>query len=729
MKGGVILIAFLVWSCFAQPTVVDPTNEFYVEQITNSTLMPSIGNGYVATFIGSSSVYIGGLFNGFLSITPSHRASVPSPINYELALGPSQQGSLQSAGYLLNLTQATFSQYTNVLGTSGNKLAGVEQMWYAHQTYRSLLVFELIVDNSNNPSSLTLQLAHPVSSESSDITFKQVRLENTQVLLFNGTINQPEAVDGQRVVVAFCTTNSSTLTLNIPAGQQERYYFLSTFRTDIYGDSQFPANDALNDFYTYSVMESSLLNSHRASWKNIWDNVGIEFQGSGDILRLQQVTNSSLYWILSSARSDWPWGLSPGSLASNGYNGHSFWDTETWMYPSILMLDSPLAQALLQYRMNHRAGATRKAKTYDPPYKGTMFPWEDGFSGMEVCPFGVATCRLEQHISGDIAFAVKQYWSATHDLEWLASTGFPLAYEISEFWASRVKLVGNNYVIDDVIPPDEYAVGVNNSVYTNVVASFGFNFTKYAGDLLGIEVPASWSTIASNLELPFDSTRQIYLEYDGYTDDEIKQADVILLGFPLMYNMSYQIRENDLNFYSGVTDPNGPAMTWSMTAIGYLELEQYSTAQSYFEEGFANAQAPFQVWTETPTGGTVNFITGCGGFLQSLVFGYPSMRLHEDFILFLNPSLPTNVTSIKLRMVDYMGSQLNIESGNGSLTFALVDINMSAPLYVSIVSSPSVLRPSRSSLLESASDVIPLTLNAPTSVQVSSDQAVVLFTK
>lgn len=55
-------------------------------------------------------------------------------------------------------------------------------------------------------------------------------------------------------------------------------------------------------------------------------------------------------------------------------------------------------------------------------------------------------------------------------------------------------------------------------------------------------------------------------------------------------------------FLSAVTDPNGPAMTWSMTAIGYLELQEYSTANSYFIQGFANAQEPFQVWTETPTG-------------------------------------------------------------------------------------------------------------------------------
>ncbi len=36
------------------------------------------------------------------------------------------------------------------------------------------------------------------------------------------------------------------------------------------------------------------------------------------------------------------YGLSPGSLSRGGrlgedYGGHSFWDTEIWMYPSVLL--------------------------------------------------------------------------------------------------------------------------------------------------------------------------------------------------------------------------------------------------------------------------------------------------------------------------------------------------------------------------------------------------------
>ena len=62
-------------------------------------------------------------------------------------------------------------------------------------------------------------------------------------------------------------------------------------------------------------------------------------------------------------------------------------------------------------------------------------------------------------------FRSRQYWSNTHDIQWLDEIGFPLVYDICVFWESRVKLQGAQYVIDGVIPPDEYHTGVT-TVFT-----------------------------------------------------------------------------------------------------------------------------------------------------------------------------------------------------------------------------------------------------------------------
>ena len=45
-------------------------------------------------------------------------------------------------------------------------------------------------------------------------------------------------------------------------------------------------------------------------------------------------------------------------------------------------------------------------------------------------------------------------------------------------------------------------------------------------------------------------------------------------------------------------------------------MGNFTRAAPHFRQGYANVQPPFNVWTETPGGGTVNFITGAGGFLQ-----------------------------------------------------------------------------------------------------------------
>lgn len=48
----------------------------------------------------------------------------------------------------------------------------------------------------------------------------------------------------------------------------------------------------------------------------------------------------------------------------------------------------------------------------------------------------------------------------------------------------------------------------------------------------------------------------------SFTGQPVKQADTVMLGYPLGLPMSREIRRNDLEAYEAVTDPNGPAMAW-----------------------------------------------------------------------------------------------------------------------------------------------------------------------
>jgi hypothetical protein len=120
-----------------------------------------------------------------------------------------------------------------------------------------------------------------------------------------------------------------------------------------------------------------------------------------------------------------------------------------------------------------------------------------------------------------------------------------------------------------------------------------------------------------------------------------------------------------------------------MHAIGYLDTGDQSKAASNFNRSFANSQPPFGMWTETPTGGAVNFITGAGGFLQGVVFGYPGLRLlHEDNALQIKPILIEGATHMKLRGIHYQNSILDISYNSSIVDFTLVHSANPASIYI-----------------------------------------------
>ena len=50
----------------------------------------------------------------------------------------------------------------------------------------------------------------------------------------------------------------------------------------------------------------------------------------------------------------------------------------------------------------------------------------------------------------------------------------------------------------------------------------------------------------------------------------MKQADVVLLGYPVPFPLTPDIRRTNLETYEAVTSPQGPAMTWVRSLPGRL---------------------------------------------------------------------------------------------------------------------------------------------------------------
>lgn len=141
-------------------------------------------------------------------------------------------------------------------------------------------------------------------------------------------------------------------------------------------------------------------------------------------------------------------------------------------------------------------------------------------------------------------------------------------------------------------------------------------------------------------------------QYDGYNlSIPIKQADVVLLGYPLQYaNVKKSTRRNNLEFYANVTRETGPAMTWSMHAIGHLEIAELPTEELFHRTYAPYIRKPFYVWNEFVeglSGGASNFITGAGGFLQLIMYGYAGIRINADSMTITRPTLPPRTNELK----------------------------------------------------------------------------------
>ena len=424
-----------------------------------------------------------------------------------------------------------------------------------------------------------------------------------------------------------------------------------------------------------------------AAWARLWRS---DIVVSGDA-RLQRQVRASFFALLASVRRDTPWAPSPGGLSSDGYNGHVFWDSETWMYPSLLATEPDIARASLQYRFDRLRAARANARKTG--WKGARFPWESALRGTEETPAFAKTGKLEIHVNADISLAVHQYWLATGDRHWLATRGWPLLRGIARYYVSRAThRADGSYSIRNVIPPDEYAEGVNDSVYTNLSAAKALRFATAAARTLHRTADPRWVRAARGLRILFDQAKRIHPEYAGYPGDAVKQADVTLLSYPWEHAQPRSVTKSDLDYYVPRTDPGGPSMTDAIHSIVTSELGTPGCAAFSFTRRSADPfmRPPYDQFSEARTGGAFTFTTGAGGFLQEFLYGYTGFRWRANGVR-LDPSLPPQLSGVRASALHWRGRTISVAVGPRTTHVAL---ESGAAVRVSTPGGSRVLRSS-----------------------------------
>jgi protein-glucosylgalactosylhydroxylysine glucosidase len=470
------------------------------------------------------------------------------------------------------------------------------------------------------------------------------------------------------------------LSLNLVATVQKgkTYTFtkyIAASRKDWGGDAK--ANVALAKAARQTGFDA-LLEQHRAAWHDLWKS---DIVVEGDP-KVQQAVHSDLYYLYSNTTVGTAWPMGACALTP-GYAGHAFWDSDSWVFPSLLLLHPERAKPIVMFRNRTMQPARDRAKQYD--VKGTMYPWEaDPETGVDNTPHFAYGVFREIHVNADIAIAQWQYYLATGDEAWLKQYGWPVIREVAQFWASRVTYNKDmdRYEIFHVTSPDEAYSDVPNDSFTNAVAQKALNIAIETAKKVGDKADPQWATIASKMYIPFLEAEQRHLDFDASVPhDKITWmgSSLAWLMYPnLDLAMTPQVRKNDFAFQLDELkvhgdDPNEMMMV--MLAVAAAENGDAKTAGEWIERNLVGfLKPPFNVRTETVANNAGYILATSAGFVQSFVYGLSGLRIDDKGLSeAYAPALPPQFKSITLRHITFRGKHYDITidrdaSGKAKLT-------------------------------------------------------------
>lgn len=414
--------------------------------------------------------------------------------------------------------------------------------------------------------------------------------------------------------------------------------------------------------------------AHKAAMSKLWQQ-DIIIDGP---VQDQQAIHACMFYLMQSVREGSQTSIPPMGLSSDWYQGHIFWDADTWMFPALILQHPELAKSIVDYRYNTLMGAMANAKA--DGFQGAQYAWESAVTGSECCPKDLVY-RNERHINGDVALAQWQYYLATGDLGWLKTRGYPVIKATADWWVSKAKYFPEKkrYEILQVVPPDENADLVNNSVYTNAIAAINLRIASEAAKLTRQPANPKWAEVAGKLYIPYDAANKRFIAHDGYRGQTAKQADTELMAYPLQFQIPgadmAPIYRNTLDFYAPRVHKNGPAMTSSAHSVISARLGLADRAYADFQKSYQPYfREPFCTFNEkaSRTYDNTCFLTGAAGPIQTAVFGLAGARM--DYFpkdpakarLTFHPCLPKSWKSLTIKGVRWHGKTFDVVITQGN---------------------------------------------------------------
>ncbi len=410
-----------------------------------------------------------------------------------------------------------------------------------------------------------------------------------------------------------------------------------------------------------------LLADHRAAWSQLWQS-DILIEGDP---RAQQVTHSELYYLLASSTAGTAFSPGPDALTPD-YAAHVFWDSDTWIFPALLLLHPERARPIVDFRHRTLEAAQQRAQAHG--YQGAMYPWEsDPENGTDQTPHSaVLLADTEIHVTADVAIAQWQYYLATQDREWLRAHGWPVIREVARFWASRSTYHARErrYEINHVNSVAESHNDIPNDTFTNVSAARALAIAAAAARMLGEPADPLWQKAAREMYVPLDPGGTHHLPFDPSVmsaSQDFGGGPVPLLFLPsLDLVMSPALRRGDFDYAVRPTSlaragSSSMGIAPSMVAAATVGAGDEGAALLAGNLNGGTLKPPYNVRTESARNNTGYFLTGSAGYLQALIYGFSGLRIREQGLVeAYAPFLPASWSSLTLRNVSFRGQRLDI---------------------------------------------------------------------
>lgn len=450
---------------------------------------------------------------------------------------------------------------------------------------------------------------------------------------------------------------------------------------------------------------SSLFTESAHHMQAFWRDADVQIEGDPES---QKGIRFNLFHLHQSAGHDGKTSIPAKGLTGAGYEGHYFWDTETFMLPAFTYTNPSMARAILMYRYHTLDAARRQAHDFGLD-SGAMFSWRT-INGAEASPyFPAGTAQV--HINADIAHAASEYVQVTGDTDFLVEAGFELILETARFW-QRYGSFGvdgpqsGHFVINKVTGPDEYTALVNNNYYTNRMAQHNLRLAVlYARQLqqthpnkleeLGVTEKElkSFQHAADEMYLPYDDELAVKMQDDGAFNLEIwpfdqtprdhyplllhyhplrlyrhqvnKQPDTLLSDFLFPEDQDIDQLKRDFDYYEPLTTHDS-SLSRPIFSILANRIRAHHKAYRYIAESLLtdlnNGQGNSQDGVH---------VGSMGASWMEMTFGVAGMIRTQKSGLTFSPHLPSQWASLTFK-IKYQGNQVSVHITRSQAVFKLL---------------------------------------------------------